>query len=218
MVAHILQLPQVVGGDQHRGPPLGHVPHEKGPHLPPHHRVQAVHRLIQHQDVRHTAQGQPEGGLLLHPLGQAADGLLLVHGGEGVLQRLIPLVVELGIQSPVELHHVPGGGGQEVVQLVGDPGHPALHRRVFIHRLTVHPHGAGVRPVDAGDVPQNGGLARAVGPHQAVNGAPLHRHGQAVQGPEAVKALDHVVYLDHCESPPSIARTRAVSCSPVTPR
>ena len=38
------------------------------------------------------------------------------------------------------------------------------------------------------------------------------------QGPEAVKALDHVVYLDHCESPPSIARTRAVSCSPVTPR
>ena len=57
MVAHILQLPQVVGGDQHGGPPLGHISHEEGPHLPPHHRIQAVHRLIQHQDVRHTAQG-----------------------------------------------------------------------------------------------------------------------------------------------------------------
>ena len=33
VVADVLQLPQVVGAYQHRGPPLGHVPHEEGPHL-----------------------------------------------------------------------------------------------------------------------------------------------------------------------------------------
>ena len=39
MVAHVLQLPQVVGGHQHRGPPLGHVTHQQGPDLTAHHRV-----------------------------------------------------------------------------------------------------------------------------------------------------------------------------------
>ena len=218
MVAHVLQLPQVVGGHQHGGPPLGHVPHEQGPHLPPHHRVQAVHRFVQHHDVRHAAQRQPEGGLLLHALGQPPDGLLLVHGGEGVLQSLVPLVVKLGIESPVKLHHVPGGGGQEVVEVVGDPGHAALHRRIFVHRLAVHQDRARVGPVYPHDVPQDGGLARPVGAHQAVDGAALHRHGQAVQGPEPVEGLYHIVDLDHAGSPPSSLRTRSTRASPPTPR
>ena len=49
MVAHVLQLPQVVGGDQYRGAVFGHIGHEEAPHLTPHHRVQPVHRLVQHQ-------------------------------------------------------------------------------------------------------------------------------------------------------------------------
>ena len=146
VVTHVLQLPQVVGGDEHRGPPLGHVPHKQGPHLPPHHRIQAVHRLVQHQHLGLAAQGQPEGRLLLHPLGQPADGLLLVYLGEGLLQRLVALVVKARVHPPVKFHHVPGGGRLEVVQLVGDDGNFGLYCRILIHRLAVHPHGARVIP------------------------------------------------------------------------
>ena len=44
--------------------------------LPPHHRVQAVHGLIQNQYLRPGAEGQLEGRLLLHALGEPANGAL----------------------------------------------------------------------------------------------------------------------------------------------
>ena len=78
VVAHVLQLPEVVGGDKDRGAPLGHVPQHQRPDLPPHDGIQAVHRLVENQVVRHGAEGQPEGGLLLHALAEAAEGALLV--------------------------------------------------------------------------------------------------------------------------------------------
>ena len=192
-------------------------PMSREPDLTPHHRVQAVYRLVQDQQVGVAAQSQPEGGLLLHPLGQAADGLFLVYCREGLLQHLIALVIKGGIQPPVKLHHVPGGGGQKVVQVVGDKGHPGLHRRIFVHRRPVHRDGARVGAVDAGDVPQDGGLSRAVRAHQPIDGALLHLHGEPIQGAEAVEGLDDVVYLDHWTSPP-FSRMRAISRSRVTPR
>ena len=185
---------------------------------PAHHRVQAVHRFVQDQHLRVAAQGQPEGGLLLHPLGQPADGLLLIHLGEGLGQSLVPLHIESRVDPPVEAHHVLGGGGAEIVQVVGDSGDLGLHRRVLIDLFPVHQHGARVRAVDAHDVPQDRGLACAVGTHQTVDRALLRRHCQAVQGSEAVEGLDHIVHLDHSDLPPSKARILAHSSSPLAPR
>ena len=54
--------------------------------------------------------------MLLHPLGQPPDGQALVHLREGFRQGLVPLYVEVGVHPPVEAHHVPGGGGVEIVQ------------------------------------------------------------------------------------------------------
>ncbi len=216
VVAHVLQLPQVVGGHQHRGPPLGHIPHEQRPHLAAHHRIQAVHRLVQQQVIRPAAQRQPEGGLLLHPLGQPADGPLFVHGGECLPQLLIAPHVEGGIDPFVELHHVPGGGGGEVVQLVGYARHALFHRRVFIDGRALQQDLAAVLAIGPGDVAQDGGFARPVGPHQPVNGPPGHRHGQPVQGVEAAEALDHVFHFNHCVSSfPSSMHRLAISARPI---
>ena len=76
MVTHILQLPEVVAGEKHRGAPGGHIIQQHLPDLAAHDRVQAVHRLIQHQVLGHTAHGDPKGRLALHTLAHAADGLL----------------------------------------------------------------------------------------------------------------------------------------------
>ena len=143
---------------------------------------------------------------------QAAFWLALVHRGKHVLQGLVPPGVEPGVEAPVEPHHVPGGGGQEVVQLVGDVGDAGLGRRVLVDRLPVQQHRAGVLPVHPGDVAQQGGFPRPVGAHQAVDGALGHRHGQPVQGAEAVKALDQVFCFDHGFSSP-LSPVRAAACS-----
>ena len=134
---------------------------------------------------------------------------------EHLLQLLVALPAEGGIQPCIELRHLPDAALGEVVPVVADDGHAPLHSGVLIHRLAVHQHVAAVLPVDARQMADDGGLARAVGPHQTVHRAVGHRHGQAVQRPEAVKALDDIFYLDHTSSPPSHS---ASSCSRVQPR
>ena len=219
-VAHVLQLPQVVGGDQHGGALLGHVGHDEAPHLPAHHRVQAVHRLVQHQHLRPAAQGEPEGGLLLHTLGKAAHGPLLIHLGKEVPQGLVAVLVEPWIKALQKPGHVPGGGRQEIVELVGDGGDPGLGRRILIDGLPLQQHLPGILPVDAGNVAEKGGFARSVGAHQAVHRPLGHRHGQSVQRPEAVKGLDHIPCLDHIALSPFVpaSLTRWASSLGVIPR
>ena len=63
-----------MGGNQHRGAVFRHIRQNHAHHLPAHHRVQAIHRLVQNQHLRMDAHGQVEGRLLLHTLGIAADG------------------------------------------------------------------------------------------------------------------------------------------------
>ena len=47
VVADIFQLTQVVGGDQDRHPGLRHIGKQDAPDLAAHHRVEAVHRLVE---------------------------------------------------------------------------------------------------------------------------------------------------------------------------
>ena len=46
VVAHVLQLPEVVAGYQHRSAPLRHIAHHQAPYLPAHHRIKTIHRFI----------------------------------------------------------------------------------------------------------------------------------------------------------------------------
>ena len=200
MVAHVLQLPQVVGGHQYRAAVFRHVGQQQVPDLAAHHRVQAVHRLVQHDVVRAAAEGQPEGRLLLHALGHFADGLAQAQV-KGAAQLLKARLTEAGVDAAVKQHHVLDGGLGIVKHIVGDVGDAPLHGRVFIHRLPFDQHLAGVLPVDARHMADQGGLACPVGAHQTVDCPLGHRDIQAVQGLKAVKALDQILYLDHWFSP-----------------
>lgn len=211
MVAHVLQLPQVVAGHQHRRAALRHVAQKQRPHLPPHHRVKAIHRLVQNEVLRHTAHHQPKGRLLLHTLAHPPQHHFLIQR-EDLLQLLVPLPAEIGVDTGEEFRHLPDARLREVVPVVADNGHTTLHGDVLIYRLTVHQHVAAVLPVDARQMADDGGFPRAVGPYQTVHRAVGHRHGQVVQRPEAVKGLDDVFYLDHLPSPPSQSTS---SCSRV---
>ena len=89
-----------------------------------------------------------------------------------------------------------------MIGVVGDEKHFLLDRRVFIDPLPVHQHRAGVGLIDAGDMAQKGGFARAVGSHQAVDGPFTGVHGQLIQGFEAIKTLGQRVYFNHGRSLP----------------
>src|SRR5699024_1567820 len=80
-------------------------------------------------------------------------------------------------------------------------------------------HLARILPVNAGDMAQNSGFSRAVGTDQTVNGSFGHLHGQTVQRTEAVKGLDHILYLYHCAASfPVFCRSRWHNSSVLIPR
>ena len=185
-----------MAGHQHRRAPLRHVAQKQRPHLPPHHRIEAVHRLVQNEVLRHTAYRQPEGRLLLHTLAHAPQHHLLIQR-EYLLQLLVPLPAEIRVDAGEEFRHLPDTRLGEIVPIVADHSHAPLGPGVLIHRLAVQQHLAAVLPVNARQMADNGGLARAVGAYQSVHRALGHGHGQPIQRPEAVKGLDYVFYLKH---------------------
>jgi hypothetical protein len=66
MGAGLLHLPEQVAGQDDR-PAIGRVPEQDIPHLPDLRRIQAVHRLVQHQQVGHAEHGLGDGEPLAHP-------------------------------------------------------------------------------------------------------------------------------------------------------
>ena len=133
-----------------------------------------------------------KGRLLLHTLGEAADGAFL-RQGEDLPQPLKKGIIKGGVDVPVEPAHILQGCGGVVENIIGDVADFGLGLRVFKYRLPGESHAAAVRAVDAGDVADGGGFARAVGAYQAVYRALGHVQGQIVQGKKAVKGLADVL-------------------------
>ena len=199
MVAHILQLAQVVAGDKDRRAALGHILQDQAPDLTAHHGVKSVHGFVQNEIVRHTAHGEPERRLLLHSLGKTADELLFVQRKDAA-QLLVALHVELRIEAAVKFHHVADARLHKIVPVVGDGGDALLDRHILPHLLAVHGDAAAVLPVHAGQVAQERGFARAVRPHETVDRALRHAHARAVERGKAVKGLHQLTNFDHFSS------------------
>ena len=158
----------------------------------------------------------PESGLLLLSAGQFPDGLI---GGDlkGRLQFLETGGIESGIDPPVKPGHVRRGGLGEEEHFIGNVSDAFLDVIVFVYRASVDGHLAGVRPVDAREMTDDGGFAGAVGADEAVDGSVRHVHIELIERGKAVKTLDHVDCFDHFASPPSSLRCR-ISSSSDTPR
>ena len=214
MVADVLQLPEIVGGDQHRGAVLGHIGQQQTPDLAAHDRVQAVHRLVQHQQVRPGADAQMEGRLLLHALGEAPDGALFGQV-EDLVEPIKELVVEFGVDPPVVFAHILQGCGGKIEDIVRDGADGGLDLRIFVDFFTVQGDLAAVRAVDAQQAADGGGLARTVGTNQAVDGTLGDGHGKIVQGLEITKGFCDVFQFQHIHS--SFC-SRAISSRRSTPQ
>ena len=148
-----------------------------------------------------------EGRLLLHALGKAANGAF-----PGKLEHLIqPLkqgVVEGGVDPPIESVHVLQSGAGVVEHIVGDAADAPLGGGVLKNRRALQGDLTAVRAVDAGQVADGGGLARAVGAHQAINPAFGYGEAQIVQSPKRAKGFGDVFHFKHvCFLLPAAARS-----------
>ena len=136
MVTDILQLPQVVGGDDGGHIPLLHVRGEEALHRLAHHRVQPVKGLVAEQIVRPGAEAAQHRQLLFHPLGECAD-LAASRKAETVQQLPVAPAVEPGIAFPVKFHHIPRRAVAQKMLVVGDVEESRLHSLPLVHRLPV---------------------------------------------------------------------------------
>ena len=137
-----------------------------------------------------------EGRLLLHTLTETAN-LALFRQTEHVVEPVEQGVVKLGVDALVEFAHILQGRGGVVKNVVGDVADGGFDLRVFVDFLAVHGDGAAVGPVNARQVPDGGGLARAVGAHKAIDRALGHRQAQILQGREVPEGLGYVLHFKH---------------------
>ena len=73
MVTDILQLPQIMGSNNRSQIPLRYVACKYALHRLPHHRIQAVKRLVTEQIIRIRPDSADHRQLLLHTLGKCID-------------------------------------------------------------------------------------------------------------------------------------------------
>ena len=116
---------------------------------------------------------------------------------QDVAERVEALAVEARVHVAVEAHHVHGAGLTVVEHLVGDVGDAAFDGGVFVYLLAADQHGAGGLTVDAREMADERGFARAVRADKAVYRAVRHGCVQPVERAEAAVALYKTSDLYH---------------------
>lgn len=202
VVTYLLDLGQDVAGDQHRDPGGGEAAHQV-PHLPDAGRVQPVGRLVEDQQLGLFE----EGGGHREPLFHAQRVRLHPLVGPVTEPDLRQHLVDPGRRHPTghgeQPQRAPAGEVAEELGALHDGAEPAGHGRQPVRcRLPEQRHPAAVRPDQAEQRTQGGGLARPVGTEEAVYLARLDQHVEAVQSDpaaatEAGERLAQAVDLDH---------------------
>ena len=228
VVADVLELAQVVRGDEHCRPVLCYVGEDDAPDLAAHHGIESVNRFVEQHDIGAAADGKPENRLLLHAFGEVTDLTGRIDSDKCLAEPLEEPFVEPPIKTAVEIPHVEQRSGREIEELVGDEGDALLDGVVVPNGLTIDGHGTLVRTVDAHHVAEQRRFAGAVGSDEAVDAAARHMDARMVERRKVTELLNQsfgdyhpVCSLRHF-APPSCracaASIRALSSVELAPK
>ena len=190
------ELVEDVAGDEHGYLPLAVEPQYELAHLDYALRVEAVHRLVEDEEIRPAAERHGDAEPLLHAEGEVARLLFArvrkAHEREQLVYALKARQAEDAVLLPEIL--------------------PRAHVEIDARRLHHRAHAAAGEPdVAAGELPavdavsagcgplkpadeaDERGLARAVAAHDAVDGALRYVHAQPAESPGLAVALDKVI-------------------------
>ena len=149
--------------------------------------------------------------MLLHALGKAAQRRALVQT-EDLAQRVKAGRVEARVHRAVKGRKLADRPAAEHAQIVRDIADAAFDLRVFIDRQTADRDRPGIRPVDAGQVPDGRGFARAIRADQAVDRPLRHAERQLVQRFFAAEGLCDMGKLDHGVGSSSVSSCASCAC------
>jgi hypothetical protein len=220
VVGGLLHLAHQVAGDQHGAALVGEVAQQL-PHPPDALGVQAVHRLVQHEDVGVAEQRPRDAEALSHAEGEAAHAVVgdaldadelddLVHPRPGQ-------AVALREGEQVRVRRPPRMPGARV-----DQGPHAAHRagQVAVGPAE-HGHPSRGGPGQPEDAAHRRRLAGAVRAEEAGDPARLDGHGEIVDGDAGAVLLGQAVDLDHAPSMASATagpeEARPVATTPAPP-
>lgn len=196
MVAHVFQFAQVVARHEHRHFALCDFREQNAPNLTAHDGVKPVHRFVQNQHIRLTADGQMERRLLLHTFGKTAN-LSFLRQVENLLEFGEEYIVKRRIHALVKAAHFFNGSGGKVEDVVGNVADAAFDARVFEDGLAVEGDGAAVGHVHARQMANGGGFTGTVRADEAVYRALGDGEGQVVQSGKASERFGDVFHFKH---------------------
>jgi hypothetical protein len=192
-VAQRLDLGQDVAGQQHGAAAAALLlPDDLTEHLL-HQRVQARGRLVQQQQLHIRGRRGDQRHLLPVTLGVRAPLLAGVQV-EALQQLGAAPRVQPAAQPAEQVDHLATGQARPQRDVPGDVGQPPVQRgRVGPRVAAEQPRGTGIRPHQAQQHPDRGGLPGAVGAEEAVHLTGTHGQVQPVQGAGAPERLDQTV-------------------------
>ena len=198
----ILQLPQIVGGNDGGQPTLLHLPDKDRLHRLTHHRVQPVEGLVAEQVFRVGADTADHGKLLFHAFGKGVH--LAAQIQTEFIHKSCPFFpVETRVIGSVKTQHLSGSDILEKILIVRQIKNFCLGTRIVIDRFPVHNDPALIRLQHTGHEPHQRGLPCAVGSHKTEHMSFAHSGADPVHGLYLPEALAHVLDLDHISASPS---------------
>ena len=201
MVADVLQLTQVVGGDDRRQAPLGHIIGKNTLDSLAHHGIQTVEGFVAQQILRIGAQPAQDSELFFHASGIMLDPPFWIQT-EIPQQPVEPHRVKRGIDSLIISAHVAGVSIPEKIGIIRDKENLFLHVRMVVDRLPGYLDLPGILTKDPAYQPQERALARAVGPDQPEYLPVFNIQGYVVYRSDRPESFFDIFYLNHCTYSP----------------
>ena len=199
-VADLVDLLQVVGGDDGGQIPVQHSVHDHALDDDPHGGIQSVKGFVQQQVIRAACQGNDDDSLPLHALGKGAE--LFLQGQLDVCPELFKgFLGKVRVIGLVEVFQLLQGVAGELNGFIVDEKDPLLGQHIVIGRLTVHQQLAPLRSVDAGDQSQDGGFSGAVGTQQSECSAGGNGQIHPIQHRGGVEFLYQLIEFYHGSVP-----------------